>query len=549
MINFQRKECANGSSSFLLARLHLDSLVGMRAPKAIRIALKKLPHGSNAYDSAYEEAMQRILGQVPSSRELAEQTLAWISRAKRQLSVSELQYALAVEVGESELDEENISQVADILSVCAGLVTVDEESRIIRLVHYTTQEYFQRKRQVWFRDPEADITQICVTYLLFQSGPCLTRKEFEERLTLNPFYDYAARNWGHHARESSVLSSEVNDFLNCKVKIEASSQAIEDRAWDLLKDPQTTGLHLATYFGLEEAVKSMLEHGADIDSRDSYGGTSLLWAARYGRETVVNLLIERNAHLEMKDRFGQTPLSRAAGSDNKRVAELLLENGADLESKDKYGRSPLSTAARDGNETAVKLLLEKGADLQSKDRYDLTPLSWAARYGFEAVVQLLLDGGAILDSIDHFGRTPLSWAVESGYGAVVEVLLDKGADLNLKDHSGRTPLSWITEDECKAVLKLLLDRKADLESRDDSGRTPLSWAAENTSEAVVEELLDNGAELESEDHAGRTPLWWAARWANMTVVERLLEKGALMHDDETKVAVSECLEYGNYNES
>jgi hypothetical protein len=32
------------------------------------------------------------------------------------------------------------------VSVCAGLVTIDEESNIIRLVHHTTQEYFERSQ-------------------------------------------------------------------------------------------------------------------------------------------------------------------------------------------------------------------------------------------------------------------------------------------------------------------------------------------------------------------------------------------------------------------
>ena len=36
------------------------------------------------------------------------------------------------------------------VSVCAGLVTVDEESDIIRLVHYTTQEFFERTQNIWF---------------------------------------------------------------------------------------------------------------------------------------------------------------------------------------------------------------------------------------------------------------------------------------------------------------------------------------------------------------------------------------------------------------
>jgi hypothetical protein len=51
---------------------------------------------------------------------------------------------LAVEVGESEFDEENLPEVAYMVSLCAGLVTIDKISDIVRLVHYTAQAYFER---------------------------------------------------------------------------------------------------------------------------------------------------------------------------------------------------------------------------------------------------------------------------------------------------------------------------------------------------------------------------------------------------------------------
>jgi hypothetical protein len=119
----------------LLAQLHLESLTGKRSPKAVRTALKALATGSEAYGQAYEDAMERINGQIKEQEELAQQVLWWITCAKRPLSTLELQYALAVEIGESYLDKDNLPEVEDIVSVCAGLVTVDKESSIIRLVH------------------------------------------------------------------------------------------------------------------------------------------------------------------------------------------------------------------------------------------------------------------------------------------------------------------------------------------------------------------------------------------------------------------------------
>src|SRR5258706_11573932 len=196
---------------FLLAQLHFDSLKGKTSPKAIRAALKKLPTGFKAYDYAYKDAMERIEGQFADEEKLAKRVLSWITCAKRPLTTSELGHVLAVELRESQFDEENLSLIEDMVSVCAGLVTVDKETDIIRLVHYTTQEYFEQTQKSWFPDAEIDIATICVTYLSFsdfESGICQNDKEFEERLQSNPLYDYASHNWGHHAREASSFILE-----------------------------------------------------------------------------------------------------------------------------------------------------------------------------------------------------------------------------------------------------------------------------------------------------------------------------------------------------
>ena len=90
-----------------------------------------------------------------------------------------------MEVGKSKLNKDNLPEIEDLVSVCAGLVTVNKESDIIRLVHYTTQEYFERTQEQWFPDTQTTITTICVTYLSFnefESGICHNDKEFEQRL-------------------------------------------------------------------------------------------------------------------------------------------------------------------------------------------------------------------------------------------------------------------------------------------------------------------------------------------------------------------------------
>lgn len=89
-----------------------------------------------AYDKAYDNALSRIQGQLGEQTGLAMQTLSWLACARRPLTSVEHQHALAIEEEECSKDEENLPEIEDILAVCAGLVTVEDASGIIRLVHY-----------------------------------------------------------------------------------------------------------------------------------------------------------------------------------------------------------------------------------------------------------------------------------------------------------------------------------------------------------------------------------------------------------------------------
>ncbi|RYP67004.1 hypothetical protein DL771_007500 [Monosporascus sp. 5C6A] len=364
-----RREVVNAADGmFLPAELHLDHLFSKRTPGDLEDALKDLPRGISGLNTLYDQAMERINSQNEGPRETANEVLSWIIHAKRPLNTVELQHAIAVRDKDVELKAKYLPEVEDLISDCAGLVTIDNE-----------------------------------TDVAFETGVCPTDEEFEERLQSNKLYDYAAHNWGHHARESLTLCSEVINFLDCEVKLEAASQALmaikrhSSHSNYSQKFPrQMTGLHLAAYFGIEEAVKALLEKRVETDAMDTYGMTPLSYAAGNGYETVVKLLIEKGAKLESKCNNSRTPLSYAARNGHEAVVKLLLEKGAKLESKSNYGSwTPLSYAARNGHDAVVELLLAKGAELESRDNYGgRTPLLYAAKNGHEAVVKLLLAKGA-----------------------------------------------------------------------------------------------------------------------------------------------------------
>ncbi|KAI1192144.1 hypothetical protein F5B17DRAFT_437029 [Nemania serpens] len=304
------------SGMFLLAQLHFASLIGKYTPKAIRKTLENLVTGSRAYDAAYELAMARIRGQVREQAENAKKVLLWITCATRPLTKIELQHALAIE---------------DVVSVCAGLVTVDEESNVVRLVHYATQDYFTRTQDKWFPDAQLLSAKLCITYLSYQdfaSGICKSFRKFIERKKLHPFYDYAACNWAHHGRQASAYQQMVS-FLQKPNEVSVSAQALQTSTcgWVSRSPGEITGLHLAAYLGLNEAVVQLLlaTEGVNPNSKDSSGWTPLSWAAWKGHRAVVQLLLATEGiDPNSKDSNGQTPLSWAAENGHEAIVQILL---------------------------------------------------------------------------------------------------------------------------------------------------------------------------------------------------------------------------------
>jgi hypothetical protein len=75
--------------------------------------------------------MKRINGQKLGLKKLIIRVLSWITYVKRPFITSELQYALIIEASEFTLNQKNLPQIKDMVSVCVRLVTVNEENKII----------------------------------------------------------------------------------------------------------------------------------------------------------------------------------------------------------------------------------------------------------------------------------------------------------------------------------------------------------------------------------------------------------------------------------
>ncbi|KAI1444648.1 hypothetical protein F5Y02DRAFT_427579 [Annulohypoxylon stygium] len=353
---------------FLLAQIYFDALKMKTTPKAIRNALKDFKRQTQhsgeeqklqVLTRAYEKAMERIKGQGKEFKDLAFQVLTWITFAVRPLTIMELRYALAIEVDEDEFDEDNLTQVELMASVCAGLVTVDKKSDTIRLVHYTTQEYFEQTRDQWFPEAHLNITRSCLSYLSCRNfiGGCCDDDEFRKELKSTPFYSYAAQHWGHHAQlvpgsqKRDILPTVVS-FLQKPYHIESSSQVLPELS---LQPWEVAGVHLAAYFGLEEAFDYLMDT-YDLNFKDWKGRTLLILAVGFKQENIVQLALERGANIEHKDCYGFTALHHAVIRNHEGIIKLLLEKGADIEARNHAGVTPIQLSV--GANDLTRLLLE-----------------------------------------------------------------------------------------------------------------------------------------------------------------------------------------------
>ncbi|KAJ4244389.1 hypothetical protein NW762_014517 [Fusarium torreyae] len=512
---------------FLLAQLYLDSLIGKRSPKAIRTFLNNLPSDPNtskAYDTAYNDAMERIEDQVADRTSLGKEALMWISCAKRVLSPLELQHALAIESESEEFDEENLSEIGDIISACAGLITVDEQSDTVRLVHFTTQEYFERTQAHWFPRAASELTAKTMTYLSFDLSPDSSSLNFgQPHLDLEnasdiqgnddtsnydtsnydnglgavfqryPFCEYASWYWGDHARDVPEMLDTVEGFLASAKFVNNAELMRQDEKFNI-SDLKTTGLHEAAFFGLEGAIEWMLQRHP-VDSVNSSGMSALEIACEDGHLSAVKLLLKNGAS------FRGIPMTRAAYAGHHTIVACLFQHGSPLES------DALMAALETQNaEPLVRVLLDHGADVNLCDSNGYTPLISAIIRSNEPLAQLLLDRGADVNLPDKYGDLPLHTAIGYDAESLARLLFDYGADINLPNSVGFSPLHCAVYNNSESLSRLLLEYGADVELPNANGNTALRIAvlAEFEDNHLATLLLEHGAKATVENKYGIT---------------------------------------------
>ena len=290
--------------------------------------------------------------------------------------------------------------------------------------------------------------------------------------------------------------------------------------------------------GNVNAVKKLLNNGANVNQNIGNGSSPLIQASSNGNLELVKLLLAKGANVNKASKEGWTPLYEASYEGHPYVVKVLLAApGIDVNKADKFGKTPLYGASYLGHTEVVKVLLANpGVDVNKADKRGETPLYRASWDDHTEVVKLLLrKRGIDVNKANNEGDTPLNAASYRGRIEIAKMLLAKGADVNKTGGKhGDTPLIIASWKGYTEMVKFLLDKGADANKMDKDGDTALHSASEEDHAGIVEILLKAGADPNKANNKGDTPLLVATRWGHVTTIRALLKSRGIQVDKVNK---------------
>jgi ankyrin repeat protein len=236
-----------------------------------------------------------------------------------------------------------------------------------------------------------------------------------------------------------------------------------------------------------QAVRYLLDHGADIEVVDGDGDTALAAAVCYRRVEMVELLLSRGArHAYQRPGGGQTVLGLALHPFRTKqnnypvetaVVQRLLAAGANPNQPGEGGVPALHRAlCVPTPEQALELadlLLAHQADPRATgpnivvDKQPDCAALFIALYALHfqhkgaasylPVVERLLQAGAPVQALNQ-GKAPLHWAALWGYEPLVQMLLRAGANRGQVGDDDMLPATYARMRKHHAVEKLLAPR-------------------------------------------------------------------------------------------
>ncbi|CAD0018639.1 unnamed protein product [Aureobasidium pullulans] len=457
--------------------------------------------------------------------------------AGKTMLTSILQHGLAVEVGRSEFDEDNITDIDTIsrldqypfydyaarywyqhlsetqsgldeaLLFLANMHKVSACAQVVMLpLGEREAGYSQKVAKVVFG---IHLAAYCGLYGVF--------KAYAQRKELRPQYkadlnvrDSEGRTCLYHAiSQGHVLLAK--SLLNSGADVNAQGGEYGNV------------LQLASIMRTEFSfIRLLLDKGAKVNAQGGHYGNALQAAVFIGADKTVAVLLERKADVNAGGRF-PSALHAASFMDHYEIAAALLCHGADVNACGGAMGTALQEAAWLNRVRIMELLLRHGAAVDAANE-STSALSAASMLGHLQSVRLLLQNGAEINRLATRGPpTAAMMATFMGKVDVLEFLINAGARIHIQDHKGQTALHFAAKGGNLETVKLLIEAGSDTHVVDTTKSTPLTLASDHE---VIAYLIDQGEIRESQDRRDEDELYLAAAKGREALVLELLTKGA-----------------------
>lgn len=239
-----------------------------------------------------------------------------------------------------------------------------------------------------------------------------------------------------------------------------------------------TPLHLCCQWGLEQVVQTLVEHGANVNARDSEGKTPIHIAIQNQHAQIISLLLcHPNLDLSLRDKKGLSPFATALTVRNNKAAQAILDRlPSAAEQFDNKGRNFLHMAIQKGDMESILFLLSIQVDVNSRvqDVTQTPPLHLAVVSGNETLVRSLILAGARINDTDTHRNTALHAAAKAGHATVVSALLQNNINFDSPNTDCDNALHVAVREGHVAVVRTLLTEcTLDAEAVNMKGRNPL----------------------------------------------------------------------------
>ena len=179
-----------------------------------------------------------------------------------------------------------------------------------------------------------------------------------------------------------------------------------------------------------ETVALLLQEVEDVNMQDRREYSLVHFSAMFGNKEALKMLLDMGADKYLVNDFNQDILHFAVSLNYVNIIQYLVEKGYDCNIKDIMGNTPIFYAK---SAEAARLLLENGARIDVLSSKNRTALFYQRDI---EVVELLVNNGVELDVIDVFGFTAALLFYEANFMEGVRLLINHGADISIKNKYG-----------------------------------------------------------------------------------------------------------------